>query len=365
MASLYSLYAKRRDANQEYNNEQEGKLASLQRQAMMDERQKQADMMESGRYANEQVDYAEKKNKEAQATISQRNMMSEIGALPPATNTQSAMERALRMGQIAEQSGDLDSARKYYDTAEKFRDKPVQPVKEHEVLEIKRAVAEKRLSPGEGKQLYDAYLQKQKRPDSSTYYNAVSSTGADGQPVFTQFGKTGQSPKVTNVGAPLRPTGGAASGNVPGKSKVRPEDITHALSLVNDLDKLLADNPRSTTGILSSTIRGIEAVGDAISPGSYSSNATIAEQKKEALLLAIKTVFSGKAFDSRDEQIRFEKAIGKTGLGTKAGMEEGSKDMKELLGKYRPPEIIGAVGSTPDNRKAEIDRRFDQLMNKK
>ena len=355
MASLYSTYANRRDANRDYNDRQEGRLAALQRQAMMDERQAGMDAMDKTRYANEQVDYAEKKNKMALADVSRREMMNRISTIPQDAPPQ---QRLYGAAKIAEEFGDFDTAKGYYSEAEKLNVRPGQEVRKDKILEWKDALSKGILSPKE----FNALLAKETNiPQPSTYYPGVPN--ADG--TFTQFGRGGQSPLNTGVKAPPPKVGGAGSA---GSQKVRPEDVAHARSIITYLNNSLNDNPASTTGLFSPVIRKIEAVGDSISSGKYSSNATIAEQKKESLLLSIKTMFGGKMFDSNVDQQRFEKAVGKGAWATKEGMAEGLKDIEALVNKYYPA-ATAAPGSSPPaspiDRKAEIGSRFDKLMNNK
>ncbi len=123
MASIYSLYAKRRDANQDYNNEREGRLAALQRQTMMDERQGRMDAQGDIDFGNKQFD----RSTEINNIEKKKQLVQRIAALPEGTTLTEQLNATLTKARMAEADGDLTTAKFYYDLVEQRKPKEFGP----------------------------------------------------------------------------------------------------------------------------------------------------------------------------------------------------------------------------------------------
>ena len=106
----------------------------------------------------------------------------------------------------------------------------------------------------------------------------------------------------------------------------------YAETLVSRLETLLDSDPRSTTGMFSAPVRGVEAITNAVVPGAIGSQATIAKQTKEQLISVLGQVRGGGAGRlSNQDMRRVDTAIGQLNTGTPEGMAQGLKDARELI----------------------------------
>lgn len=349
MASLYGRYADRRDSNNAYNDEREGRLAALQRQAMMDERQATRDTMQDKRqeqeheynkwrmdkegrnYSREEERQAREENEKAAKLQKKMAIAAEINKLPPAVDRDSAFKRSLSAADISLRSGDEEGYQLHMKNAQEYKPVEFQPGRKT-VNDYNKPF----LVDGSPNRAYQQWVMKSKQPRDQ-YSNVTFGENEDGESVAFQSRKQGGVKIIDGLGKPA-PKGGAASGGSP---KATPAMINHTLGLIGDLEKSLAKTPRSTTGLLSGPTRAYEAVVSAIDPTNKNVAATTAEQKKEAILLSVKTLFNGKTFDSGAEQIRFEKAIGKASSGSPVAMAEGLADLKDLIGLNFAPQVKG------------------------
>lgn len=121
-----------------------------------------------------------------------------------------------------------------------------------------------------------------------------------------------------------------------GKKQEREEQkgatADYATLLTDRLNTLLADNPRSATGIFAPVVRATEAVVNSLAPGAIGSQATITSQTKEQLITVLSQLRGGgQGRLSNQDMRRIDTAIGQINSGTQEGMAQGLSDTYDLI----------------------------------
>ena len=171
------------------------------------------------------------------------------------------------------------------------------------------------------------------KPEPSVYMAPMPTMGPNGPQLIQPSNRSDVPARVLSpdLGTPVPSSAQAERDRKAAQEK---QDTDNAASMAEQLairlSEMAKNNPRSTTGLGSSVVRGWEAVADLVAPGSGGSQATEALQTKEQLLNVLQVIRKTGRRSNQDQQ-RLDRAIGALKTGTSKGLQQGVQDTLDYI----------------------------------